>query len=365
MLESSYDGGNGGGNGGAGKRCQTMTPDVSDLCRKFDSLVSDLRKNYAGSNGDREISGCYKETRSYAEAVAKMFSNDRILNSLTGGSVSKFYSAVDTCKLYVTGLFDKEKAQKIRKKIDKQIYTSLLEKFCDKYDGILNDLEPRRANAEKFYESLRQSHDAADLKSRQYSINARRFWRFRDDTLEILKSKRKERQDLVGLDPFDSNAENLTNSILALESKVRGANAYTRVCLSKAEAGEMLRQGYEQDVRTASQLADSCNYISDTLFRYIVQFRTLIKMHDAIGDADDFDGFSKSVKDLAHKTTELGKLYYDQLPRERELHEQTKPYEDLGKELNIAALENDRNSNQDIASRISRLREIHSQERTM
>lgn len=357
-MNSIYD--------GNGSNDSNLGFDVKHLCNDFENLVKKIRKKSPRFSDIRDQSTQYRETRSYAEGVVKMFSNDKILSTINGDNdLSPIYNLADRVKLAVVGVFDKEKASKMQKNVDKKIYTGMLEKFCDKYTGVLEDMDSRCANAEKIYESMMQACDTADVASRQDKSKCKQFRQFEENARDLAAEKRLMRDSTLENDPFSSKINELTNDILASESKSRSAGSYSRIFISKAESNELLSRGYERDARVASRLVDSCNYISDTLFRNITQFKTLIKMHNTIGDADEFDNFAKSVHDLARKTGELGKMYYERLPKQDELKKQVRPYEKIGEDTNAALIENDIFAANDIEKRLKTLDDIHTAPKTL
>jgi len=358
MLRSSYN--KFGGNGGAPR----LSYETNDFCRRFDDIVNKLGKSQPFESSLEDCIENYRTTRSYAEQVVKMFSSDKSISILNGnGSISKLYALTDTVKLAVVKAFDKEKAKEMKKAVDKRLYVGLLERFCGKYTTVLTGMNARYDGAEKIYESLRQAQDAADIRSRRSARFCKEFMDFREKAIVKAKEKSAERVKLIESDPFDSRADELTGDVLALESKARSSAAYARTYVSKSEANELLRRGYEKDSRIAGKLVDSCRYVSDTLHRYVTQFRTLIEMHKSIGDGDDFESFAKSINELARKTSELGKAYYETLPDERELRNSVMPFDDVAARTNNSLLEQDILSVDDVEARLEKIEQLHSKSR--
>jgi hypothetical protein len=357
MLRNNY-GGNGrfGGNGGNG--APRVSYETNDFCRRFDDIVNKLGKSQPFEGSLEDCVSGYKTTRSYAEQVVKMFSGDKSISILNGNSdISKLYAFTDTVKIAVVNAFDKEKAKEMKKAADKKLYVGLLEKFCDKYTTVLNGMNARYDGAEKIYESLRQAQDAAEIRSKRSARFCEEFMDFREKALAKAEEKSAERAKLIESDPFDSKADELTGDVLALESKARSSTAYAKAYVSKAEANKLLKKGYEKDSRMAGKLVDSCRYVSDTLHRYVTQFKTLIEMHKSIGDGDDFESFAKLINNLARKTSELGKAYHDMLPDERELRNSVTPFDEMTSRTNSSLLEQEISSVDDIKARLRKLEE--------
>lgn len=352
------------GKGSNGDILSSLSYDARDLGSSLDSLVQKVSERQQAVGFDSQ-QDCYRETRSYAEQVIRMFSSDRTISKLNGKAAESCYNLADRVKLYFTGIVDKQAAARLKRQIDKKTYLNLLGQFCSKYEGVLEAMKPKCANTEKLYESLRMAHDEADVASRRAKGNCKQFNELRERAIKLAGEKREQRAKAVEDDPFDKSADRLTSDLLFVESKARRAANYSRVCVSKAESNEMLRQGYERDTRIAGQLMGSCNYITDTLYRNIAQFSTLIKMHSTIGDADDFEELADAVQQLAKKTSELSRSYYEHLPSERELGARTSPYDEVNSQTNAALLEMDITSADDIESRLARLDELHSKQRML
>ena len=352
MLTNSYSRFSGNG----GNSSPRISYETNDFCRRFDDIVNKLGKSQPFEGSLEDCVKSYKTTRSYAEQVVKMFSSDKSISMLNGNSdISKLYALTDAAKIAVMKVFDSEKAKQMQKAVDKRLYVGLLEKFCGKYTTVLAGMNARYDGAEKIYESLRQAQDAAEIRTKRSARFCREFMDFREKALVKAEEKSAEREKLIESDPFDSRADELTGDVLALESKARSSTAYARAYVSKAEANKLLKKGYEKDSRIAEKLVDSCRFVSDTLHRYVTQFRTLIEMHKSIGDGDDFESFAKSINELARKTSELGKAYHDTLPDERELRNSVTPFDDMTSRTNSSLLDQDISSVDDIEERLRKL----------
>ncbi len=350
---------------GTNGRRFSMSADVQEAYGSLGRLIDSAYKSEPYSPEMRNELGRYNSACSYAERVARMLSSDKskTFNVLNGNEISAQYTLLDSIRLYFTKAVSGEKVAAVKQGIDKRICGRVMENFCRKYDVVLKELEPRRASAREIYETTQRAHDSADIESRRYAASSEKFKEFGDKLRIQISQKRTEMDEQLKRDPSDPGIRAYSNDIIALESSLRNANTHACACMAQSESCELLRGKYELSRRESVKLLTSLNFIWDTTYANLVQFKALVNMHNSIGDAEDFKRFFKAVAELADKTSQLEKLYYDNLPRESELKGQLDRCDRVGSGINEALLSGDVAALEGLEARLKRMAEIHGKPR--